>query len=244
MARSARDAPIAVYCGLSLVVYTGYVARVGGDFMEYRFMHHVYPLVILLAALGVGRAEPVAREGTLIALALSVAGTAGPRILENRYTMQSLEEMASYAQLGRLVGTALPRVLPEETVIATRLAGALPYYSRLRTVDQWGLNDAAVSRRGDAVNRFQRGHMRVASPAYLAARGVNLVFDHPVVCPCETSCLRQLSGDVLIPLPNGGCVRAAYLVRTPRLTELFCGHHEFLVSERDALCAPPAAARD
>jgi hypothetical protein len=158
--------------------------------------------------------------------------------------MQGLDEMTSYARLGRLVGTALPRVLPQDTVIATRMTGALPYYSRLRTVDQWGLNDAAVSRQGVAVDRFQRGHMRVASSAYLASQGVNLVFDHPVVCACDPSCVRQFSSDVLIPLPTGGCVRAAYLVRTPRLTELLCGRGDVLISARDQLCAGPSSARE
>jgi len=243
-ARQAREAPLAVFCGLSLLLYVAYVARVGGDFMEYRFMHHVYPLVIVLAALGVGRLEPHARGGTLLALAFCVGGTAGPLVLEKAYGMQSLEEMAGYARVGRLVGKALPGMLPGETVIATRLAGTLPYYSRLWTVDQWGLNDLAVSRQGQLLDPYQRGHMRVATPDYLAARGVNLVFDHPVLCPCVAACLRPDARDVLLPLQGGACVRAEYLVATPRLTQLLCARSDVLISGRDALCAPPPAAGD
>lgn len=72
----------------------------------------------------------------------------------------------------------------------------------------------------------------------MASRGVNLV------CACEPACLRPNSRDVLIPLPGDRCVRAEYLVPTPRLTDVLCARGDVVISARDGLCAPTAPARD
>jgi hypothetical protein len=63
-------------------------------------------------------------------------------------------------------------------IIATTAAGAIPYYSKLKTIDMLGLSDAWIARHGEIYTQ-RPGHRRVASLDYLERRGVNLVIGHP-----------------------------------------------------------------
>jgi hypothetical protein len=64
--------------------------------------------------------------------------------------------------------------------IATTAAGAIPYYSRLPTVDMLGLNDKWVARNGPIVSS-RPGHQKRATMEYLVKQNVNLVVGHPQV---------------------------------------------------------------
>ena len=61
---------------------------------------------------------------------------------------------------------------------ATTAAGAIPYYSGLRTVDMLGLTDAWIARHGKRV-ALQIAHHRLAPLSYLVERDVNLVLGQP-----------------------------------------------------------------
>jgi len=131
-------------------------------------------------------------------------------------------------------------VLPPDTVIATTLVGTVTYYSGLRTIDQWGLADRFVAHL--PANRIgYRGHAKRAPVLYLRERGVNLEFDHPEVCECDSSC-DEGAGDapsVLVRLPGDLCVRSTYLVETAALTAHLCAHPEaFRVHRVDCEKAP------
>ena len=166
-----------------VVLWLLYVARAGGDFMEFRFMVPVLPYLYLLCVwfFRAGFASPWLRAlgvGLLLVGSLHHAMTFG--------SARNLRGVESIAQLeGHLthpnggwdgVGRVLHRLFDENSgvVIATTAAGALPYYARLETVDMGGINDAWVARHG-IVAGDRPGHQRMATMEYLLSRKVNLL---------------------------------------------------------------------
>ena len=61
-------------------------------------------------------------------------------------------------------------------------AGAIPYYSRLPTLDMHGLSDPWIAREGVVVSA-RPGHQRQPPLEYLLERGVHLVIGHPRLEP-------------------------------------------------------------
>jgi len=161
-----------------------YIMRVGGDFMEYRFVVPVLPFVFILVS------------GTLCALRSRTIETAFVTMLllcslfhavtfRGTPGVESVPKLRDYVtgESGHweLAGKVLGELFPEGGVtLAATAAGAIPYYSKLPAVDMLGMNDAWIARNG-AVIGPRAGHRRAATLAYLNERGVNLVIGHPLV---------------------------------------------------------------
>jgi hypothetical protein len=153
-----------------------------------------------------------------------------PSVLDERYHMESLEEMHRCCAVpGIAYGRRLAEVLPADTVIATTMAGGIAYYSGLVTIDQLGLTDREVARHGVPATPIRRGHTKRASPAYLSTRGVNLVLHHPRVFSCREPRTKGPGAHVFIRIQGDECLRALYLTPTPALSRLFCSQPETFV---------------
>lgn len=223
------------YAALSLSLYVVYVAKVGGDFMAYRFAYQVIPLV----AWAVARLlVDVERTPSRLALAAVGAGGLGlaylPPLTEVPNGFAPVAFMNELAAHGLRVGRALHTTLPPQTRIATTLAGTLPYEFGGFTVDQWGLTDAYIGHLPDVPVKV-RGHVKLAPESYLRERSVNLVVGHPHLCSCSRRCD---SGEqhVYVRIDGDECLRTRYLTPTPELTRLFCSDPRFVVSAVD--CNP------
>ncbi|MCZ7628097.1 MAG: hypothetical protein M5U19_02940 [Microthrixaceae bacterium] len=57
--------------------------------------------------------------------------------------------------------------------------GVISYFSDLETIDMLGLTDAEVARNGDDAQMYYPGHVKMATPAYLESRGVDLIVGQP-----------------------------------------------------------------
>ncbi len=173
----------------TVAAWIGYVASVGGDFMEFRFFVPIVPFLLILlifVAFTISH-SPAVRVALLLLLA---AGSLRHALFFTR--ADGIEEiwrlpvaLDSPAQDWDGVGRALGALFDRDgcdVVIATTAAGAIPYYSRLETVDMLGLNDRWVARHG---RRFgdRIGHTRMAPVDYLLARRVDLIVGHPWVTP-------------------------------------------------------------
>jgi len=219
---------------ISFGLFCIYVAKVGGDFMYYRFMAEILPVLIagaVIAFMLIERARPSAARA--LALGCLVLGAAPP-YLERSYGMQSLGEMTISYRVGRVVGERLQAALPRDTVISTSLAGTMAYFSDLRVVDELGLNDRYTARL-PTPPLFARGHVKHAPIDYLALQDVNLQFGHPTICSCSAPCT-QRAPSVFIRLNGDECVGAAYLVQTPELTRYFCSQPATFVLQ-NVVCA-------
>jgi arabinofuranosyltransferase len=170
----------------TLVLWLLYVVKVGGDFMEFRFMVPVMPLAMIFLA-----ATIVSLRNKVVIAVLTAGVVAGS--ISHQVTFDLENEVASIYRLRRFVleeapdwtgaGKTLGRIFKgreKEVTIATTAAGAIPYYSRLNTIDMLGLNDKWVARNG-VVLSTRPGHQKYAPFNYLLQRNVNLVIAHPQV---------------------------------------------------------------
>lgn len=225
------------YCLCVFALYCVHVAKAGGDFMEYRFMWSVYPLLLLPAAAFVGDLSNTRPKRAMAAAAVLLVASSLGWQRQDRWIVQPLEHMGGLIQDGTEIGRTLGRVLPEDTVISTTLAGTIAYYSGLPVVDEWGLSEPYV-REMPAPQFAIRGHVKRAPKEYLRERGVALRFEHPVVRPCDEPHI-LVKPVVFVRLENNRCVRAWYFSQTPELTKHLCSHPEDFVLSQVA-CAPAA----
>ncbi len=188
--------------------WCAYVLKLGGDFMEFRLMAPLVPVMMVLLVWLLFGCTPkrwIRAAGVVLILGGSVhhAGT----FAYDRETGVEPVGMLSghlfapeenWVGIGRALAAAFSP--SDDVVIATTAAGAIPYYARLRAVDMLGLNEppdaGAPAGNGEDVGDDGRageerllgvfvsaipGHQRVMSYEYLNRRKVNLVISHPIV---------------------------------------------------------------
>jgi arabinofuranosyltransferase len=179
--------------------YGVYVAYIGGDRFEFRFLVPILPHLIWLMADGVhqlarlrigpGRTRiPAVALAGVAALGLLLTTHLAPRRpearrLRNRVAAHGVNTLAAirvYANDRAREGRVLRRlsdegVLPPDLVLCVGGAGAVPYYTDWTTVDRRGLNDLTIARR-PLESRGIIAHERDAPYAYLLERKV-VVFD-------------------------------------------------------------------
>jgi arabinofuranosyltransferase len=231
-----------------VVVWGVYVALVGGDFMEFRFLVPTYPLLVvfLLFCLVRGGA-PWLLVGALSGALVYESGAQQydtydvPLLYQGAAieTIHGLEQhLTSPMQAWSDVGRALARDLggADDVTIAVGAAGAIPYYSELRTVDILGINDAWVARHGILLVGPRPGHTHIAPMSYLVAQKVTLLvlpmasdtvpFEPPAYTADDLHRL-ALPGDipadarvVEIPITATHHLRVLYLTPSPSVDRL------------------------
>jgi arabinofuranosyltransferase len=181
---------------LIVLVYGAYIGFVGGDWSVGRFFAPLTPLLYLLLAGGLivagqwvksqagrWRVFPVWAWNGGAALCIAVLGA-------GLLTQSSLNgEKALFldpfdARLAGRARTALGKWLsqnvPRDTYIAVDAAGQIPFYSDLRTLDLYGLNDLAIAHRPvQDMGKGTPGHEKmdmdyvlfVAQPDYIIIYG-------------------------------------------------------------------------
>ncbi len=174
-----------------------YLAAIGGDFLEFRFLVPLLPYLYWLMADGVRvvkeRADRTRRRWAVVAPALAavalLAGTAVSPLawIDPPWYLEGVEHTRRYmlfrAAQGRYLAGLVERgVLPADLRVATGGIGALPYYTDWVVVDHHGLTDRVVARqpaRGDHL-----GHERRVTVDYLRRRRVAVVLlAHALVVP-------------------------------------------------------------
>ena len=133
-----------------IVAYTLYVILVGGDFKPtFRFFMPVYPFLVLLAQegmyRGLGRVRRQAARAAAIAAVVAIGCgwlylfSFGSRAYSH-VLRESLVDKKAIAHHLRSVTDA-------DDVLAIGTVGIVPYYSKLPTIDMWGLNDLHIAHR-------------------------------------------------------------------------------------------------
>ncbi len=188
--------------------WCAYVLKLGGDFMEFRLMTPLIPVMMILLIWLLFGCTPkrwLRAAGILLILGGSIHHA--ETFTYDRETGVEPVGMLSghlfapeenWVGIGRaLAGAFGPS---DGVVIATTAAGAIPFYAGLRAVDMLGLNEPAdagssggtgVPAEGAAPPDEGRlsgvfvssipGHQRVLPYEYLNRRKVNLVISHPIV---------------------------------------------------------------
>ena len=204
---------------LGLVLgWWAYCLRTGGDFMEFRFLiASLPPLALLLARFWIDP-WPQSRRGLVTALSLALLALAsaihglGFRTTTADLALDSIHQLKTFygaypdedwSRIGQPLGQRLGDL---EVTLGLTAVGAIPYYSRLRTVDLHGLTDREIARHGRQVGAgFARpGHQRYATLRQLRDRPVHLLLGHPTLVPLDvlhTSSPDQLRSWIQRTLP-------------------------------------------
>ncbi|MCC7492849.1 MAG: hypothetical protein IT204_10895 [Fimbriimonadaceae bacterium] len=179
---------------LFLLAWCAYLIKVGGDFMEFRLLVPVLPLltVVLLAPLW---GPLVSRPVRLALLATWLLGIAHHDVFYDRGLdrvpgVDPLPDLhdaitrpdANWPDIGRGLAQWFEPYGP--VTFAITAAGAVPYYAPFTFIDMLGLNDRWVAREGHTVDR-KPGHQKVSDIPYLLRRQVHLVVGHPWARPVD-----------------------------------------------------------
>lgn len=161
---------------LILLVYTAYIAAVGGDWMPgSRFVVPILPILALLVQSVLMALGTFGRLGLLVAAALLAFGLfsqAQAAVASSSFDSRNAVWYENYV-VGRRreVGRWLQTHLPPETLTAVEAAGALPYYSRQPTLDILGLNDRHIaSLEVVTIGQGKPGHEKIDIPYILDRR--------------------------------------------------------------------------
>ena len=181
----ASDAPrgLALLCAAIVMVYTGYICAVGGDYMAmYRFFVPVLPFIYLLTGVALERASraTAASSGTLVkaALFLGLLGTgfhstpiesawvAKPELMHGNYRGVELERW--YVNRHRVIGEFFAHYGKPGESLATGAIGAVAYYSELSVQDVHGITDSHIAHhgraQGDSLGTGLPGHEKADYP--------------------------------------------------------------------------------
>ena len=181
--RDFREGLFAAVVGVDLL----YLAAIGGDFLEFRFLVPLFPYLYWLMAEGVRVLAEWARPGErrrwaavvapLAAVAL-LGGTAfSPRSrwIQPPFGFENVAGIRRYAVLrvGQgldLAGLVARGLLPADLRIDTGGLGALSYYTDWFVIDHHGLTDRYVAELPATYRRLAHGHLVTAG--YLKRRRV------------------------------------------------------------------------
>lgn len=174
---------------VSLPVWGAYICYVGADFMEYRFMVPVLPVLGCIAAEVINPVRSRGRQLGLISVLLlfsllhRVLPFTGPNLGIPLLNHWPTESSTSWYAMGEALQDAFPngQDVKRSPQIAVAPAGVIPYVSDLPTVDMLGLSEPKIAREGDTLPIYFPGHVRMATVEQLQEREANLVVGLPLL---------------------------------------------------------------
>jgi arabinofuranosyltransferase len=169
-----------------------YVARLGGDFMEWRFVTPVsgvlYPAIVVAGAAWGERWRGRGAgwlTGALTAALLTWATVAAEPAARTRNVpdQETIAMLRRYTDPGRFdwraAAAVFDAVLPRDARVATTSAGIIPFFCDRHTLDLHGLTDAAIARTPiDPERRGRMGHEHwLQDQRAIRARGVDVILE-------------------------------------------------------------------
>jgi hypothetical protein len=174
-------------------LWLAYVIRIGGDFMEFRFFVPIMPFIFIL----LGWVIFIFIKNKTYQLALILLIISGSAHHAFTFALDKDERIEPIRNLHNHlfavdenwsgIGKSLRHYFNnvKNITISVTAAGAIPYFSELRSIDMYGLNDRYLAREGIFAG-ITPGHQRMSPFNYLVKRGVNLVIAHPkILKQCE-----------------------------------------------------------
>ena len=192
---TGREGRLLSLVGLYTVVMSLHVIRVGGDFMAlYRFFVPIMPALAVVAVIGLRFwVEELVRLGHkprrlviggaaigVLLIANAVAIDARALEIESRDGVDSIGWLNQFVDQCTAIGKHLVTIAPEGASLATTAAGAIPYYSRLRTLDILGINDEWIAHNVPARGN-RPGHTKTAPLDYILEREIDYLIYQPDV---------------------------------------------------------------
>lgn len=187
--RMLRSSPGRGFLFAAIGLWLAIVAMVGGDALPmYRFVVPVIPLLSVLLALGMGgfiaglqqwrdrgmgNRSPFGLPESWILLLVMIAISVLPayRGRQAEYVEADRERMEDRVEIGKWL-----RERYADKTIALNAAGAIPFYSGMRTIDMLGLNNYHIARRPvESLGQGVAGHEK-HDVEYVLSRRPELIF--------------------------------------------------------------------
>jgi hypothetical protein len=170
-----------LYLLLVVAIFGVYVASVGGDFMGlYRFALPIVPLLVVAATTGLSRLKlPVAAIVTVALLAghawhaVRVTKRANSHIGADR-GIDTPAYLRWYTADRAVIGKWFGQRAKPDDFAAVGGAGAQVYYSRMRSLDCFGLSDAHIAHKVPA-SSHRPGHQKYAPDEYILSRKPTII---------------------------------------------------------------------
>lgn len=227
--------------------FFSYVVLVGGDYMEFRLLSPVLPLLLMLPLWRLERKQRYGWQFPVAAVAMSATailwGQGYGRVISFAHLNPAIhhrsatDNFMNFQEQGIAIGNLLDH--DPSIRLAIGASGAIPYYSRLYGIDLYGLNEPHGSFRS-YVTGFGAGHAQLADWAYIQSRKPHLISircDHlpslapdrrylisdPMIATVLHGADPQYSDRVAVvelPLGNGFVEVCIYDQRHPRLDSL------------------------
>jgi arabinofuranosyltransferase len=198
--------------GAGLVTsFVGYTAWAGGDYLEFRLMVPILPILLLLPGWRLARKSLNMRQIIVASVAMAVVavawGQGHGRIYKIWYMNSAVHpttsntNFLSFADQGKALGELLGH--DRSIRLAIGACGGIPYYSRFYGIDLYGLNEP---RNGFVAHStgYGPGHAKLADFSYVQARKPHLI---------------SLRCEYLPDLPN----QRRYIAKDPQIAEVLHG---------------------
>ncbi|MFA3782163.1 hypothetical protein ABRY23_03780 [Melioribacteraceae bacterium 4301-Me] len=168
-----------------IVVWLLYLVKIGGDFMEFRFLVPILPFlfVVIVWTIYALIEEKKVRYALIVIIIL---GSIYHKVtFHYLHGIESIKNLAGHLydenQNWIEVGKRLHELFPNRNVtIAVSAAGAVPFYSELPAVDMYGINDSEIAKNGIIIGN-RPGHQKFSTIGYLYDKRVNLLIGEPFV---------------------------------------------------------------
>ncbi len=130
--------------------YWLYFAVIGGDWMVFRLLVPILPLMMTASALGLQRIRDVLSKRRAIANLLVATVLGGSLILSTFWSEPSITfgDLRYYSEYLHSTADWLNENADSDDVVAVTIAGVIPYFTGLATIDMLGLSDAHIARNG------------------------------------------------------------------------------------------------
>ena len=198
---------IAAFCSIHLF----YVIRLGGDFMEGRFLIPILPWIYL--GLEYLMRSFLTGLSFKCAVILLIATSAIDRpMIEPRTIKNNIADERTWIpviELWLMEGSVFGKNLPRNTVVATDAVGAFGYASRLPIIDTLGLTDTTVAHL-PIKKRTRPGHEKIAPLEYLRTRNVAVIRDGMGIYRSETQPDWALANNRYYLLTDNSEIKAAF----------------------------------
>lgn len=176
---------------LPILCWALYVFYVGGDFMEFRLLVPILPFFYLLTGGIILDCSASLRSVVIVFGMVGIGNFAQYQFLkevvnfaEGQVPTATLNDWVKGAPVNwSIIGEVLHALFytgnESDVKIAVETAGAIPFYSDLPTVDEYGLNSKGVFNSAFRKN-LSPGHIMHSTVNYLQEQKVNLALDLPV----------------------------------------------------------------
>lgn len=235
--RSSREVTAYVF---AICAWTIYVVYIGGDYIEFRFFAPIIPFMYCLLLIAYEKLHR--RPWRVLVILILFVGTVVQPVFFFHIPERQKQKMGTDVEIEQLtqefsyIGKGLKNLFGNNDVtIAVTAAGAIPYYSQLKTIDMLGLNDAYVAKQGIRFSTMP-GHQRMAQIHYLQEQNVNIILYYPSLVFKDEHMLQryrewssyftfqgfeiQKDREVLVKIGTDQYVFAYYLTDHPVIDEL------------------------